>query len=548
MAKQFRDAHRKMVLDTARAGLPTQPLRDGDRYLDRMPKVWPWHAARAEGCERVFQRVEHCGEQWQAVGRCTSEACQAARASVNAETGVQRIPLGCSSRFFCDECKKRIAQDFRKEFNAGRLGVIWGASLQGRMNRWRPKYGREARFGERLVTLTEPHVGEPEERVRWLFDAWPLFLRKWNGYIREQLGTPDAPDEARCTVGKKRGDGETTVFPVNRDGEIVEVVSDLCHEVRIHEWTPGGDGAGHPHFHVWAFGIYMPHELIRLWWAHAWEEASGKRLERDADGRPVIMIDVRQVIGDQVEVRDSDGNPVLGKDGNPIRAHIANELIKYLTKDWGAEPEVFSRIFGELFQRRARQTSRGFARFAVPIVRLCEDCGAVHESTRGFSWMIEPAPGSIFATPIQAARGPPPVLPDDTRVDRFSFDYMASLSERECRGVLAALVTELAEERWRRRSVDEQRAIIERLIATEGPAEERPRPGSCAERVDTFRRRSRGGGRATERTVSAAERLEFFRGLRGGVDKVITRATVEVPEPRKDASQWSQVQIELGDE
>jgi hypothetical protein len=391
--------------------------------------------------------------------------------------------------------------------------------------------------------LTAPHVGEPEERVRWLFAAWPLFLRKWNEYIRTQL------DGAKCTVGKKRGDGDKTVFPVNRDGEIVELVSELCHEVRIHEWTPGGDGAGHPHFHVWAFGVYMPHELIRLWWAHAWEEASGKRLERDADGRPVIMIDVRQVIGDSVEVRDADGKPVLDKKtGKPIRAHIANELIKYLTKDWGAEPEVFSRIFAELFQRRARQTSNGFARFAVPIVRLCEDCGAVHESTRGFSWMIEPAPGSIFATPIQAARGPPPVLPDDSLKDRFTFDYLASLSERECQGVLTALVTELAEERWRRRSVDEQRAIIERLIATDRPAEERPRPGSCAERVDTFRRRARGGGMPAERPVSAAERLEFFRGLRASVDKVMTSGSVEVPEPRKDASTWSQVPIGLGDE
>jgi hypothetical protein len=172
-----------MVLDTAQAGLPTPPIREGDRYLDKFPKVWRWHEARAEGCERVFQRAEHCGEQWQAVGRCTSDACRTARARLNPDAGVQRIPLGCSSRFFCDTCKKRIAGDFRREFNASRLGITWAASLQGRRNRWRPKFGKEARLGERLVTLTGPHVGSPEERVRWMYAAWPLYLRKWNAYV-----------------------------------------------------------------------------------------------------------------------------------------------------------------------------------------------------------------------------------------------------------------------------------------------------------------------------------------------------------------------------
>jgi hypothetical protein len=295
----------------------------------------------------------------------------------------------------------------------------------------------------------------------------------------------------KTTRGAKRGDGELTVFPVNRDGVIVETVSALCHEVRVFEWTPGGDGDGHPHFHVWAFGPYVPHEMIRLWWAHAWEEASGKTLARDEDGRPVIMTDVRQVIGDTVEERDAEGNPVFGDDGEVCRAHVANELIKYLTKDWGADPEVFARIYGELFTRRARQTSSGFASFAVAFVRLCEDCGAVHESSRGFAWVIEPKPGSIFATPIHGARGPPPpVLPDDNKVDRFSYDYLAGVSEEDAPAAVAAFVRLIAETNWRKRSRSERRAIVERLLLAK-TSSEGPKVGSRAELVDGWRRRQR---------------------------------------------------------
>src|SRR5262245_55114197 len=156
---------RKALLAGAIGG-GAQVLRKGDRYLPRLPQASRWHEARAEGIEKVFRRVEECGDQFSAVARCTSDSCRAARATKDPESGVWRVPLGCSSRFFCDVCKTRIALRFRREFQAARLGVIWAAQLQGRTSRWRPRHGPEARLGERLLTLTAPHVGTAVERVK----------------------------------------------------------------------------------------------------------------------------------------------------------------------------------------------------------------------------------------------------------------------------------------------------------------------------------------------------------------------------------------------
>lgn len=381
----------------------------------RLPKVTKWHEARARGAEEVFRRVEDCGDDFAAVARCTSGACRKARRS-NPDAGVQRIPLGCSSRLFCDDCKLRIAARFRREFNAARLGVLWAIQQQGRNSRWRPKHGPEARFSERLTTVTVPHVGTPEERVEWLYKTWPAFLKRWNEYVRAQLGGE------RCTSGKKRGDGQLSSIPVDRDGRPIELVAELCHSMRTFEWTEGDDAQGHPHFHIWNCGPYVPQSLLAEWWKEAWEAASGHET-------PVVMVDVRQVIADTVEPYDGEGP----------RAQVANELIKYLTKDWGAEPEVFARVFSELVDRRARQTSSGFASFSVALIRICEDCGCVHESKSGFQWTIESKHGEPLIRAEPRERGPPLDEPRE-KTD-------------------AEIVAELFEEAYRRRTASERARI-----------------------------------------------------------------------------------------
>lgn len=427
--------------------------RRGDRLQSKLPRGSAWHEARATGAEEVFRRVEDCGDDFHAVARCTSDSCRRARQK-NPEAGVQRIPLGCSSRLFCDECKVRIAARFRREFNASRHGILWGARLQGRMSKWRPREGKEARLGERLITLTVPELGTGRARVNWIFRAWPEFLKRLNEYHREQLETVE------CTSGKRRGDahGNLTAVPVDRDGCPVERVRGLCHTVRVFEWTPGADGVGHPHFHVWHFGPYIPHELIAEWWQFAWARASRQAAwveTRTLDAltgflralvtgpielavtfhkvaRSTLLVDVRKVIGD--DVADQEGG----------KAHVANELVKYLTKDWYADPEVFGDVYAELIERRARQTSRGFAAFQVAIVRICETCGCLHESETGFRWTIEAAHGeSLIPTTHERSRAPPEYEPREKTdheivADLFEEAYLRRTQPERVR-VLAGL-------------------------------------------------------------------------------------------------------------
>lgn len=398
--------------------------RHGDRLVETVPKVWPWHEARAKGIGELFERIESCGRIWEAVTRCTSDQCSAARREGASETGVRRIPVGCSSRFFCDDCKTTIALRFRRQFNAARLGIRWVADLGGRTERWRPKSGREARFGERMITLTAPHEGTTRERVKWLFGAWPGFLRRFNEWQRSQLGDALVNEGDRKRENPKRDEKELRA-------------AELCHTSRFTEWTPGSDGKGHPHFHVWHFGPFVPQELIEQWWRESWQAVSGVETDR-------VMVDVRRVLDGQVDEVDGDGNRT-GK-----KARLERELIKYLTKDWTAEPEVFAEVYAELIDRRARQTSSGFAWWAVPKVDVCPCCGLVRDEEDPPVWTIEASVDSVWAyeleppsrKPLAPGLDAPPAPPSpedeaDPRAWRGYLAYMAREVETRSMAVRA---------------------------------------------------------------------------------------------------------------
>jgi hypothetical protein len=332
--------------------------RIGDRRVPTFDKVHPWHEQRARGSVEHFRRVETCGEQWAAVARCPSTDCKRARAGGNTEAGVRVRPCGCGSRFFCEECRLRVALRFRREFNASRLGLMWKARGMGLTGRWLPREGAGARFTERLITLTAPHVGTARERVQWMRDAFKRFNRHLREHRLAQLGR------------EKAG---------------------LCESARFFEWTDGDDGLGHPHWHVWDFGPWVPSELLTEWWHDAWKRTSKRH---DVE---LLGVDVRAVAGDTRE----DGE-----------THIDRELVKYLTKSWGGNAEAFADVFAELVGRRARQTSAGFADWAVELVHACPDCGLVLDESE-VKWTREPVVGSATEaleryTPA-SGRGPPPL-------------------------------------------------------------------------------------------------------------------------------------------
>lgn len=211
----------------------------------------------------------------------------------------------------CIRCRGATAAEMRGRFLFARAGVVDFARHRG-LFRCAIRGGA---WGERFITLTIPH-GEPTiaGRIQLAFDAWPVFLKLLNRHFRE-----------------------------------INVRS--VEWLRVFEWTPGADGLGHPHFHLWMFSQYLEHALIRDLWQRALAGVGC------VIASPIVHVEA---------VRDGE--------------QAARELIKYMLKDINANgdkipPEVFAQVFEALAQRRMRQASRGFmgiARYAPP---RCE-CGA----------------------------------------------------------------------------------------------------------------------------------------------------------------------------
>lgn len=398
MGRRFSSAKRKAwVADGAVAREGDRPLKDGP------PLVWKWHEQRACGIEEHFGRVEECAESWQVVERCETDHCKRARAKGDLDAGIETYPVGCCSRFFCKECRERLAVRFRRDFNAARQGVIWQASLVGVTSKWRD----EKQFRERLITLTTPHVGSLEERNEWAFAAWTGFLKSWNEWHRSTLAGAFVTFDRRFDDASGKSMRAVTHLPE----------FELCQHARFWEWTEGNDHEGHPHFHVWAFGPFLPQELIERWWREAWERVSGHTVSVGSDGQARIIVDVRAVRGDRVQARDASGRGIVDERGRPVMVQLDRELVKYLTKDWGATVEATARVYAVLGERRARQASRGFfSTWAVPVLRVCATCGVAHERKEEgapVSYALAPVDGSAIERLLEEpARGPPSVAPD----------------------------------------------------------------------------------------------------------------------------------------
>lgn len=323
----------------------TVPRTAAGRPLEHVPHrggVAVWHADRARALRQRFDRLRYCGRLVKRVCECPSCGYRHA------------VPQGCGGRYVCQRCRVETAARFRSDFERKRRGLQWAIRLHGLNLRWR---GR-ARWGERMCTLTVPHEvsDSVRGRIRIVQDAWPAFrralLQRWQSVVRQ----------LHCKRGER--------FYNPLDGEECSPESMLAY-LRVLEWTPGADGLGHPHLHVWLCGPYLPREWLRAAWSAA---------VSDVVGMPV------DVVGVHVE-RADDG--------------AAKELCKYLTKDIGDDgrkvrPEVYAQSWAALEGTRIRQTSAGFARWWLPDAmigprrmpaRVCPRCDA---SFRAWRFWIEP--------------------------------------------------------------------------------------------------------------------------------------------------------------
>lgn len=344
--------------------------------------VSQWHASRAAGKRELFERVANCG----------TEDAQALTLVCLGCKGAIQIPTGCGSHWFCAECRAVKANKFRGDFERKRLGLIATATRAG-LTRRRQK--KSDRFGERLLTVTLPHVGAPAERIRTLKATWLRFWRTLREHVRPTMQTranitlQDVPrgmsDRALAQREKraaasllaynKRRKSSSQIGPLEWKKRIeffpedsglgwqrgVELSHwDVLSYLHVLEWTPGSDGLGHPHLHVWLFSRYLEQPLLE----RLWREAYAHVTEQELCDVPKLVVDIRAA-GDDV----------------------GHELVKYLTKDWQINegtarrvpPEIFAQVYAELDGRRLRQSSAGLSNWALAKVCACPTCGFERE-------------------------------------------------------------------------------------------------------------------------------------------------------------------------
>ncbi len=424
-------------------------LSDLEERLAGAPELASrWHTSRAQGKRELFERVEKCGS---GDGHRITLVCRGCKGPIELE-------VGCNSHWFCAECRSRTAQKFRIDFERKRLGLITAATRAG-LTRRRQK--KSERWGERLATFTIPAVGSPKERVRTLRATWTRFWRTLREELRPALQKRSGVTLSELPLGmseaavrrrelqaekslerynklrqksRKMGPLEwkkrIEFFPESQVGfgfmkAGVELsLWDMLSYLHVFEWTPGKqDGLGHPHMHVWLFSRFIEQSLLELLWRKAYAHVT----EQDWHDVPRLVVDVRAA-----------------------RPDVAHELVKYLTKDWEVEAgtakrvksEVFAQIYDELDGKRMRQSSSGFAMWAVAKVCACPACGFEAERTHWARVEIvhalesetiadRPLPGQ--AEPTRAPLTAAPSTPEDQ--DRLeAFRVRSDLGKRATRG------------------------------------------------------------------------------------------------------------------
>jgi hypothetical protein len=191
-----------------------------------------WNRDRARGQRMRFVNAAHCGE---GTIQTTCGECGE----------VKEQPALCGAVRVCETCWTRRARRWRRTWKTSYVALVAELKEAGYFAPWR----EGGPYGERHLVLTFPHVVERDaagdvdrwataaRRIKVLFDAWALF-RRWidEYYTREVDWTDDETGEVKTK--RKRLPG-------------------ACY-YRGFEWTVGADGMGHPHFHVWMMGPWLP--------------------------------------------------------------------------------------------------------------------------------------------------------------------------------------------------------------------------------------------------------------------------------------------------
>jgi len=282
------------------------------------PEIGKWDDSRRMGYQRRTERVLECGT----VGRKLELKCRCCQHK-------QEVDLSrCNNPILCVPCRALRCRAKAKKYVASREAVSADAERQGRLHPQRPG----GRWGERMVTLTVPHLREHslERRFAFLLDAWPHFLRCLNEWLKSK--------------GIAKGKRE----------QVAEHPGRYVHWYRVVEWVPARDDQmGHPHFHVWFYSPWLEQRLLQEWWRRALEN--------------VGFGDVSQVLP---YIEACYGDP-------------SKELVKYIFKDIDSDgakidPRVMAKLYECRDRKRFAQGSRGFIQLGES-ESSCPECHVSYE-------------------------------------------------------------------------------------------------------------------------------------------------------------------------
>jgi len=351
-----------------------------------------WHGARANGQIYRFRNLGRCGYRWRqgACKKCSHERAQ--------------VPESCGIRRLCLHCSKMNAKKRRARYGLARARVVLEGRRCGLM-----RDGDPERYGEKFLTLTNKHWTrtEVEAHVRVLEErAASTDFRGLDREARLEVSRWRRAQEFLAQRGKdlllrtiETGDVGLRIemlwraWPRFRK-KLARHLKERRHpDLTLHraaEWTPGHDGQGHPHFHLWLFAPFIEKSLLAALWTEALREVGAP-----FEAWETAIVDIRAIKtppmnlarellkGDHrhgvrfASLEASDGRPLSG--GEAVFVYADGWTIQELFDR--CDPDVIAEVYMAFEAKRFTQASAGFF-LEVPPPR-CENCSSSSETPGG---------------------------------------------------------------------------------------------------------------------------------------------------------------------
>ncbi len=365
-----------------------------------------WHRGRARGQRERFHELKFCGAGYAEVS-CRN--CEPGNAKTGGSKGRRTIQIGCSVNRACVRCRDRRANNRRPVFWRARGAVLHTCKRMSLTRRKR----HGGRWCEKDFTLTLPDAlmsgkHAVEHRIAVLFSAWREFSNSMSRHFRSK---------ARC----------------KKDAALRAGVRPWWHAAW--ETTPGADGFGHPHWHVWIVCPFVSQDLIREWWAAALRK-EGIAVSAADLIKPVLReVKCESIVNEvfkgkhRIRLVAKDGKKIvrkrerrdqfaLGKDGKKhsgARPHHGDYIEGWTIDTKGKKggpsmsANVQARVYMALEGRRTVRCTSGFLKLGYK-ANCCPACGeatVVVDSKTGEVMPALEASVTTWRSPRWKERGPP---------------------------------------------------------------------------------------------------------------------------------------------